>query len=144
MAFGVRQRGSTTVDAAVAATLELETYLRKPIATVPIAQVERNAQDDDVIVLVGRGRSDRSGAQDSMQKVLDRLEKIEEQLKTEHVALENKQNSRRVPRPRKRNNQKVLFAGDAGKRAILLAIADPNERIRETRNPWSSEPCRRG
>lgn len=109
MAFGVRQRGSTTVDAAVAATLELETYLRKPIATVPIAQVEHNAQDDDVIASVGRGRSDRGGAQDSMQKVLDRLEKIEEQLKTEHVALENKQNSRRVPRPRKRNNQKSMI-----------------------------------
>ena len=66
LAFGVRQRGSTTVDAAVAVTLELETYLRKPIATAPIAQVERNAQDDDVIASVRRGRSDRGGAQDSM------------------------------------------------------------------------------
>ena len=51
LVFGVRQKAPTTLDAAVAAILELETYLHPKITTAPIAHVEELQCDEgDVIV----------------------------------------------------------------------------------------------
>ena len=46
LAFGVRQKTPTTIDAAVAATLELETYMKPKIAALPIAQIRQSNEDE--------------------------------------------------------------------------------------------------
>ena len=71
LAFGVRQRAPTTVDAAVAATLELETYLHKssPFA----ASVNAKSTGDDVVIAA----SQRSGIEESLQELLERMDKLE-------------------------------------------------------------------
>ena len=48
LAFGVRQRVPTTLDAAVAATLELETYLHK--SSPFVASVNAKSTGDDVVI----------------------------------------------------------------------------------------------
>jgi hypothetical protein len=74
VAFGVRQKAPTTLDAAVATTLELETYLQPKIPTAPIAQVE---EQYDVIAAA---RYEKGGAQDLMRKLLERMERMEAKL----------------------------------------------------------------
>ena len=72
LAFGVRQRAPTTVDAAVAATLELEGYLQGPCAT-STSHVREYA-------IAAAGSSDGGVARDLLEKVLERLERLEEQV----------------------------------------------------------------
>ena len=75
LAFGVRQRAPTTVDAAVAATLELEGYLQGPCASSTFGHVREYA-------IAAAGSSDEGVARDLLQKVLERLERLEEQVDT--------------------------------------------------------------
>ena len=73
LAFGVRQKALTAVDAAVAATLELETYLRPKTVVMPIAQVEESSEDDVIAATVC---SERGGAQDPFGTLLERMDKL--------------------------------------------------------------------
>ena len=83
LAFGVRQKAPTTLDAAVAATLELETYLHPKITTAPIVHVEELQCDEgDVIAASTYTRYEKGGAQELMSKLLERMEKIEAKLST--------------------------------------------------------------
>lgn len=74
LSFGVRQRNPKTVDEAVSATLELETYLR-PGKTLMTAVVTGSV--DDGVAGVSRSTQESSSP---LQQVLDRLERIESQL----------------------------------------------------------------
>lgn len=83
LALGVRQRTPTTVDAAVAAALEIETYLhpRKTLSTVSMVHEESGPSDsDDTIAGVAYRRKCMN--EDSLQKILDRLDKLELQVQT--------------------------------------------------------------
>ena len=71
LAFGVRQRVPTTLDAAVAATLELETYLHK--SSPFVASVNAKSTKDDVVIAA----SQRSGIEESLQELLKRMDKLE-------------------------------------------------------------------
>ena len=85
LAFGVRQKTPATLDAAVAATLELETYLHPKITTAPIAQIEELPHEEgDVIAAATHTliRYEKGGTQDLMSKLLERMEKIEAKLST--------------------------------------------------------------
>ena len=63
LAFGVRRKTPTTVDAAVAATLELETYMKSKIAALPIAQIDQsNNEDADVHDRCGQTLQDGWGS----------------------------------------------------------------------------------
>ena len=73
----VRQKAPSTLDAAVAATLELETYLQPKVATTPIAQVKEQDSDSDVIAAA---RYEKGGAQDLMSQLLERMERMEAKL----------------------------------------------------------------
>ena len=79
LSFGVRQRAPATMDAAVAATLELETYLRPQQAHYTVAPVMRDnpETDDSADVIAGVARKE-----DPLQKVLERLDKLESQLRS--------------------------------------------------------------
>ena len=68
LASGVRQRAPTTLDPAVAATLELETYLHKSSPFV----VSVNAKSNVVIA-----ESQRNGIEESLQELLERMDKLE-------------------------------------------------------------------
>ena len=70
MAFAVRQRSPATVDAAVAAVLELETYLRRPRTLLP---VKEDCDDGSAVAAV----SHRPPKEDLMQKIVERLDKLE-------------------------------------------------------------------
>ena len=90
LAFAVRQRAPTTVDAAVAAALELETYMGKP--PTPIAQVLQS--DDDVIAATGS--SNGGGARrDMMQAVLKRLDKLEQRTGTRDIPTQSQRSGSR-------------------------------------------------
>ena len=83
--FGVRQRTPTTVDAAVAAALEIETYLRprRTLNTVSIVEEQPGPSDlEDAIASVAYRR--KCTSEDLMQNVLDRLEKLELQLQAKN------------------------------------------------------------
>ena len=75
--FGVRQKAPRTLDAAVAATLELETYLLPRITTPQIAQVNEQYGGSDVIAAACYKKD---GAQDLMSKLLERMERLEAKL----------------------------------------------------------------
>ena len=77
LAFGVRQRAPTTVDTAVAPTLELEGYLQGPCAPSTFGHVRE-------YVIAAAGSSDEGVARDLLQKVLERLERLEEQVDNLH------------------------------------------------------------
>ena len=77
LSFAVRQRAPATVDTAVAAVLELETYLQPK---VPVALVTKSLDEPD-----GREAAAsvtcRPSKGDPMEKVIERLEKLEVQMK---------------------------------------------------------------
>ena len=75
--FGVRQKAPSTLDAAVVATLELETYLLPRITTPSIAQVDEQYGDSDVIAAACYRKG---GAEDLMSKLLERMERMEAKL----------------------------------------------------------------
>ena len=75
LAFGVRQRTPTNLDQAVAATLELETYLLK----MPMAVAGVNSAVDTTIAAT----APKPGFETSLQKIVERLERIEGRLTVE-------------------------------------------------------------
>ena len=70
LAFGVRQRAPATLDAAVAATLELETYLHK--SSLPVESVNTQLTGSSV---AGVSKSD--GIEDVLKKLLERIDRLE-------------------------------------------------------------------
>ena len=68
LAFGVRQRAPATLDAAVAATLELETYLHRP--SLPVANI---LPGDDVVAAASKP----STIEDSILKLVERMDRLE-------------------------------------------------------------------
>ena len=74
LSFAVRQRVPATVDAAVAAVLELETYLKAPVA--PVTKGPETYETDTVASVTPRPLKE-----DPIQMVIERLDKLEEQLK---------------------------------------------------------------
>lgn len=76
LAFGVRQRTPATLDAAVAATLELESYLHKPGLT--IASLDDTPDGGDVIAAASKPSS--ASIETSLQKLLERMDKLEVKL----------------------------------------------------------------
>ena len=114
LAFGVRQRTPATVDAAVAATLELETYLRPKVPTVALVTCGDRETDgpDDVIAGVAQQRT--SVREDPLQRVLDRLDKLESQLRSQRDAVYYQErtgpsNGPRMTRQRKRQPRVVCW-----------------------------------
>ena len=77
LAFGVRQRAPINLDQAVAATLELETYLLRTVTPMAVAGV--NSTLDTSIAAA----TSRPSIESSLQKLMERLEKIEGRLATE-------------------------------------------------------------
>ena len=78
MAFGVRQRKPKTVEEAVTATLELESYLTPSSGPGRVAQVEveePSAQE----AIVAAVKSQQDAMLDLMSKLVERLEKLEAQ-----------------------------------------------------------------
>ena len=146
LAFGVRQRAPKTLDEAVAAILELETYLKPRPTTVGSVETFDPIVDDVIAATGGRGAGGSGGGaqQDVMQKVLERLEKIELQLAT--VESGRRQPNESVgTRPRQRSNQwKVICWRCRKATSLASAILGAKSRTRETGDPWSSEPCCRG
>ena len=105
LVFRVRQRAPPTIDAAVAATMELETYLHPSGIGIPIAQVQM-AGGEDVIAATGHMRSSEGGARD-LEKVLERLEKLEACLTAnQSVANEDNKDLSGRFRPRKRSSKR--------------------------------------
>ncbi len=72
LAFGVRQRTPSNLDEAIAATLELETYLLKVPTTV--------AGVTDADESIGAVSSAKPSFELSLQKLIDRLDKLEGRL----------------------------------------------------------------
>ena len=68
LSFAVRQRAPATVDAAVAAVLELETYLKLN---------DMEMQEPDAIASVSHRQRPK---EDLIQKIMERLDKLETQL----------------------------------------------------------------
>ena len=93
LAFGVRQKTPTTVDAAVAATLELETYMKPKIAALPTAQIEQLNEDAGVIAVATR--SEMGGAQDPLNVLLEKMDKL----------IDAKLSARESSRPRGRSGR---------------------------------------
>ena len=85
LALGVRQRMLTMVDAAIAAALEMETYMylwpRRTLNTVSMAQKESGQRSSDNAI-AGVAYHRRYTNQDPLQKVSGRLDKLELQLQT--------------------------------------------------------------
>ena len=78
VAFGVRQRKPKTVEEAVTATLELESYLTPSSGPGRVAQVEveePSAQE----AIVAAVKSQQDAMLDLMSKLVERLEKLEAQ-----------------------------------------------------------------
>ena len=96
VAFGVRQKAPSTIDAAVAATMELEMYLH-PTSI---------GREEHVIAAAGRMRSSEGGARD-MDMVLERLERLEARL-TATQGVVFGENTDLSSRQRRRSNQKGL------------------------------------
>ena len=86
LSFGVRPRNPKTVDAAVSAALQLETYLQpKALMTATVTgSVPIDRDFDDVIAGVSkRGYPENAQKSSSpLQQVLERLQKIESQLQS--------------------------------------------------------------
>ena len=76
LAFGVRQRAPATLEAAVAATLELETYLHKPDMT--IASVGDCDPPNGELIAA----SSKLSMEDSLQKLIERMDRLEGKLKS--------------------------------------------------------------
>ena len=94
LSFAVRQRSPVTVDAAVAAVLELETYLR-PQKAMPVAPVVQESEEE----LEGAAASvtRRSWKDDPMRKIMDRLDKLEAQMKPSREEGQGRNRQRRGP-----------------------------------------------
>ena len=94
LAFGVRQKTPTSVDAAVAATPELETYMKPKIAALPIAQIDQTNNEDAGVIAVIR-RSEMGGAQDTLKVLLEKMDKL----------IDAKLSARESSRPRGRSGR---------------------------------------
>lgn len=84
VAFGVKQNGPETVDKAVQLTLELESYLpvRGSSPKQPIAQIDaQNEEQQDVAAAITNSSYHQKG-DDPVYQILQRLEKLETQLKS--------------------------------------------------------------
>lgn len=95
LSFAVRQRAPATVDAAVAAVLELETYLQSP--KVPVAPLTRESEERDERNGTAAGVTRRPSKDDPMQKIIERLDKIEAQMNPQREEGQRGNRQRRGP-----------------------------------------------
>ena len=108
LAFGVRQKTPTTVDAAVAAALELETYLHPKMVAMPIARVDQPSEDD-VIAAVTPRLAEKGGAQDPLDVLIDRVDKlIDAKLSATLGATSRTPTDRSQPRGRNSRSQRTI------------------------------------
>ena len=77
LSFAVRQRAPAMLDAAVAALLELETYLQPPKVPLPVAPVTKESEDPEECKPVAASVNRRPPRDDSMQRIIERLDKLE-------------------------------------------------------------------
>ena len=89
LAFAVRQRSPATVDAAVAAVLELETYLRRPRIVLP---VKEDRDGGSAVAAVSR----QPPREDLMEKIVERLDKLEARINPTDAG-QRKNRERRMP-----------------------------------------------
>ena len=110
LAFGVRQRAPKTLDEAVAAILELETYLKPRPTTVGSVETFDPIVDDVIAATGGQGAGESGGGaqQDIMQKVLEHLEKIKLQVATVESGRRQPNDSVGM-RLRQRSNQRKVI-----------------------------------
>ena len=78
VAFMVKQRQPTTVDDAVSATLEMQSYVQKPPLKVHFAGDEAKPPEEAIVAAV---RSQQETLMGMMQHVVERLDKLETQQK---------------------------------------------------------------
>ena len=106
LSFGVRQRAPSTVDAAVAAVLELETYLRPKMVPAMVAPVltETDEETDTTLPIAGVARRQPAARREDpqLQKILERLEKLET-----HLGSGSRDNRGTGPGPRQKRGRTV-------------------------------------
>ena len=76
MAFSVKQAKPKTVDDAVRLTMEMESYIR-PAKPSPVSVVSDDETTPDVAAAVAT----KSTQENSLQQILERMEKLETELK---------------------------------------------------------------
>ena len=82
VAFGVKQKAPQTLDAAIAATLELESYLPTKTTAVALVSDPQLEPEEPTTVTVGAvsrsaGYEQQLGLATIVEKLLDRVEKLE-------------------------------------------------------------------
>ena len=135
LSFTVRQRAPATVDAAVAAVLELETYLQQPM--IPVAPVMQEYQGCDKLDAAAASVTRRPEKDDPMLKIIERLDKLEAQLKQPRK--DDQRTYRQGRRPVKNTCWNCKEEGHLARNCPLK-----QEKFRETSNPWSSKPSGQG
>ena len=159
VAFSVRQKCPETLDAAVSATLEIETYLPPKGCGLGVSGVE--VADETTVAAV----NPQEKLVTLVEKLVERVEKLE--LKDEHLranARQPSENDRGMltrrgptvsdpPNPPWREDRKgqgrrspvglpdlTVCVGDAAREAMWPGTADWGDSLRETRNPRREEP----
>ena len=118
LAFSVKQQKPTTLDAAVSATLEMESYLPQNRTTVGATGTELCSTEQKTGIEVASTSSELTAGM--MKQLLERMEKMEKELQQNRNASEkfgSFQGARRIRQPGRRQmvicwncNQKGHFA----------------------------------
>ena len=124
----------------MAATLELETYLRHKQAHNTVAPVMRNnlETDDSADVIASVTRKE-----DPLQKVLERLDKLKSQLQSNG----DQSTSQRPGRPRnnsQRRGQSKIVCWTCKEEGHMSRNCPNKPRSQGNEKPWSSEPSYQG
>ena len=117
VAFGVKQRGPETVDRAVQLTLELESYLpaRAHGPGQEIAQIGAHEEADPDVTAAVAHTSFRPKQRDPLQRILQRLDQIETELKTVNGASRTKEGGQRSRGPPRSYGKGPIVCHKCGK-----------------------------